>query len=213
MDFDDAITMAITQGNHRYGNILSVAEKTCKMSRATFDKHLKQLQNDNYIKRNINKKIIEYKINQKKIHEILEFKVDEKLNDLIKNNEKALEFKGQIFLRQDAEQHLEETIQNLNQHIETCFLNQRLLMVLMNLKKTSKTLRKKYRNEFEKYEISFKQTLELMEKISPDIRENYEQFLLVNIHNENKSDIEKTKKFKGTSLLKKYIKNHKKFID
>ncbi len=122
----------------------------CKMSRATFDKHLKQLQKDNYIKRVINKKIIEYKINQKKIHEILEFEVDEKLNDLIENNEKASEFKGQILLRHDAEQDLEETIQNMNQHIEICLLNQKRLMVLMNLKGSSNTLQKKTQSRIQK---------------------------------------------------------------
>ena len=43
---------------HYYGKILSAAEKKCKMSRATFDKHLKQLQKDSYVKRSKNNKLI-----------------------------------------------------------------------------------------------------------------------------------------------------------
>ena len=48
-----------------------------------------------------------------------------------------------------------------------------------------------------------------MEWISPEIRKDYEQFLLLKIHNENKSDITKIKKFKGTALLKKFVKKYK----
>lgn len=207
MDVDDAIIKAIIQGNQRYGNILSAAEKICKMSRATFNKYLKQLQEDQFIRRYNDKKIIEYKINQEKIDEILKFKEDKELNDLIKNNEKVLKFKGKIFIRTDAKQLLEKIMQNLNQHIDICLEEQRRLTILMNLKNNNLTLQKKCKAEFRKYEISFKQTLEIMEKLNPKIRDDYEQFLLLKTFNENKSDIKKIKKFATTSLLKKYVKN------
>jgi len=210
MYIDDAIIMAIIGGRRRFGKILSASEEMCKMSRATFNKHLKQLQKDQYIKQEINKKIIEYKINRKKIHELLEFKEDEKLDYLIENYKEMLESKGGILLRADAEQHLEETIHSMNQHIDICLLNQRRLTILINLKYFNTTLQKKCKAELKKYEISLKQTLELMEWISPEIRKDYEQFLLLKIHNENKSDITKIKKFKGTSLLKKFVKKYKK---
>lgn len=209
MDVDDAIIRAIIQGNKRYGNILSAAEKICKMSRATFDKHLKQLQKNQYVRREINKKIIEYKINQKKIDEILEFNEDKELDKQIKNTKKILEFKGDLFLKKDAKQNLDKIMQHLNQHIDFCLQEQRRMMIMMNLRKFNLTLQKKCKEEFKKYEISFKQTLEIMEKLSPEIRDDYEEFLLLKPQNENGENITKIKKFKTTSLLKKYLKSYR----
>ena len=57
--------------------------------------------------------------------------------------------------------------------------------------------------------ISVKQTLEIMEKLSPEIRDDYEEFLLLKTQNESNVNITKIKKFKTTSLLKKYLKNYK----
>jgi len=209
MDVDDAIIKTITEGNRRYGKILSIAETKCKMSRATFDKHLKQLQEDQYIRRYNDKKIIEYKINQKKIDEVLEFKEDEELDEQIKNNKKVLEFKGDLFLKRDAKQSLEKIMQRLNQNIDVCLQEQRRMMIMMNLRKFNSTLQKKCKEEFKKYEISFKQTLEIMEKLSPEIRDDYEEFLLLKPQNESNVNITKIKKFKTILLLKKYLKNYK----
>jgi len=210
MDVDDAIIKTIIEGNRRFGEILSGAETKCKMSRATFDKHLKQLQKNQYVKREINEKIIEYKINQKKMDEILEFKEDEELDVQIKNTKKILEFKGDLFLKRDAKQGLEKIIQHLNQNVDFCLQEQRRMMIMMNLRKFNLTLQKKCKEEFKKYEISFKQTLEIMERISPEIREDYEQFLLLRPQNENYLNITKINKFKSTSLLKKFVKKYKK---
>ena len=206
MDVDDAIIRTIIQGSKRYGNILSAAEKICKMSRATFDKHLKQLQKNQYVRREINKKIIEYKINQERIDEILEFNEDEGLDEQIKNTKKILEFKGDLFLKKNAKENLEKLIQHLNQHIDFCLQEQRRMMIMMNLRKFNLTLQTKCKEEFKKYEISFKQTLEIIEKLSPEIRDDYEEFLLLKPQNEN---ITKIKKIETTLLLKKYLKNYR----
>ena len=96
MDVDDAIIRAIIQGNKRYGHILSASEKICKMSRATFDNHLKHLQKNQYIKREINNKIIEYKINQNSIQA-----PQEVLSKKQKNNSLMCVFIGGVFFSCD----------------------------------------------------------------------------------------------------------------
>ena len=203
MDVDDAIIRAIIQGNQRYENILSAAEKICKMSRATFDKHLKQLQKNQYVRREKIKKRIEYKINQKKIDEILEFKEDVDLDKQIENNKKVLEFTGDLFLKSDAKQNLEKLIQNLNQNIDVCLQEQRRMMIMKNLRKFNSTLQKKCEGEFKKWGISFRQTLEIMEKLSPEIRDDYEEFLLLKSQNESNTNI---KKIQNNIIIKKISK-------
>jgi len=213
MDINDAIISSIIEGNHRYGTIFTRTNKITHLSKETFNNHLKQLVVDEYItKTDKGKQKIEYKINQEKIDEVLEFKEDEELNDLIKNNDKVLKFKGKIFLRVEAKHHLEELMQKLDQHVDFCLQEQRRMMIMMNLRKFNLTLQKKFREEFKKYEISFKQTLEIMEKLSPEIRDDYEQFLLLKTFNWNKLRITKIKKFTTTSLLKKYVKNYKNLV-
>jgi len=210
MDINDAILSSIIEGNYRYGTIFTRTNKITHLSKETFNNHLKQLVADEYItKTDKGKQKIEYKINQEKINDILEFKEDEELDEQIKNTKKILKFKGDLFLKRGAKQNLDKIMQNLNQNIDFCLQEQRRMMIMMNLRKFNSTLQKKCKEEFKKYEISFKQTLEIMEKLSPEIRDDYEQFLLLKSQNESSINITKIKKFKTTSLLKKYLKNYK----
>ncbi|MGY5148645.1 MAG: hypothetical protein ACW9W3_01110 [Candidatus Nitrosopumilus sp. bin_68KS] len=194
--------MSIIQGNNRYGNILSAAEKTCKMSRATFDKHLKQLQKDHYIKRKNNKKTIEYTINQKKVQEISRFKENEVIDRIIANNNMMLNSKGEILIRRDAEKHLEEILEHLNQNIMECLEKQKRITILMNLKEANITLKRKYKNELKKYALLFEQSLKIMEKLSPKIRENYEYFLLLKEFEKDRIELAQYGRLKGEALLK-----------
>lgn len=210
MDINDAIISSIIEGNHRYGTIFTRTNKITHLSKETFNNHLKQLVVDEYItKTDKGKQKIEYKINQEKINDILEFKEDEELDEQIKNTKKILEFKGDLFLKRDTKQNLDKIMQHLNQNIDFCLQEQRRMMIMMNSRKFNSTLQKKCKEEFKKYEVSFKQTLEIMEKLSPEIRDDYEQFLLLKPQNESNINITKIKKFRTTSLLKKYLKNYK----
>lgn len=77
MDFSNAILSSITEGNYKYGLMLSRAAEITSMSKDTFDKHLKQLVIDEYvIKTNKGKQKIEYQINQNTFDIIQRFQKD-----------------------------------------------------------------------------------------------------------------------------------------
>jgi len=64
MDGYDNIIKSIRKGNHRFGKMLSGIEKNSKISRDSFNEHLKQLVKDGYLIRNDQgKQLVEYQIN------------------------------------------------------------------------------------------------------------------------------------------------------
>ena len=64
----------------------------------------------------------------------------------------------------------------------------------MNFKKTSTTLEKKYETRLKKCRTIFSQSLKIMEKSSPEIRKNYEGFLIVKLYNKNKMTLDEYNK-------------------
>lgn len=210
MDMEDAIMLSIIGGHHRFEKILSASYKMCKMTRASFDKYLKQLVQDKYIIRKYDGKIIEYHVNNSKKDEILQFQSDDELDRLISENNDALDSKMKFAVFDTDPEYYEETLQMLHDRINRSLNAQRQRTILLNLVDMPKSLQNKHNKELEKLNTNIRQTLQIIDKINPEIRLNYEKFLLKRVSEEVLYDIKQESKFKGDKLLDKILKKYRK---
>ncbi|MEC4849109.1 MAG: hypothetical protein RI100_07970 [Nitrosarchaeum sp.] len=171
---------------------------------------MKQLVEDEFVIKKNNGKITEYHVNQSTKDEFLNFRADEELDRLILENENVLQQDLQIIFFEDGDGQFEDTIQMLHNRIDLFMLAHRQRTILLNLIDMPTSLQNKHKKELEKLNLLIRQTLKIMNKISPKMRNDYESYLLKKVSEKNFQDIEWMKK--EEKLFKQILKKHKKSI-
>lgn len=176
MDVDDGIIKSIMEGDHRFEKILTRTRKISKTSRATYDKHLKQLVKDGYIIRDKQgKQLVEYNINPDVADVVQGFLYDEGGKEFQDEAKKILDSdfdysKAPTDLRDELIQEYDELL-----HIHLIKQNLATLVIYSPYDRDV-TARNKAIKLREEYDLTIKLILAMIKRISPEIYKMYHGF-------------------------------------
>jgi len=210
LDFDDAIFRAILEGNNTYNKIFFSSNQIHKMTRATFDDHLKQLVNDGYILKIGESRLnFHYKINPKKMTEMQELEEDPEIERILNENKKALD-PEMHFLYPSEDKEIEENLQFFDRIIHNSINKKNVLSILLNSEIATSVARKKAKRQIEKLDKIIFQTFSIIKKyFSKKVLEQYEQCLLFRLSRFNHEYAVDLKQFRASKLFSEIAKSNR----
>ena len=173
MDVYDGIIKSIIEGNYRFGKILSGTEKISKTTRATFDKHLKQLVKDGYLTRDdLGKQLVEYRLDPDASdvargflddHGEKEFRdgVKKKLDSDFDYSKSPKDLRDKLIREYDQKLHIYLTKQNL------------ATLVIHSLYDGDITARNKAIKCREEYDYTIELIFAMIKRINPELSKIY----------------------------------------
>jgi len=181
MDVYDSILKSIIEGNHRYEKMLTKTNKNVKTSRATFDRHLKQLVKDGYLVRNDKgKQVVEYHIKSDAFDVAQGFLED--------HGEKELEERIKEILGSDIDyskapkDSRDKLIQGYDELLYIYLIKQNLsTLVIHSLYDGNVTAQNKAKKFRDEYDNIIKLILAVIKKINPTLYKTYPGFTFLNL--------------------------------
>lgn len=185
MDVYDGIIKSIIEGKHRFEKMLSGTEKISKTSRATFDKHLKQLVKDGYLIRNDQgKQLVEYHINPDAFDVAQGFLDDhgeKEFRDIVKKildsdidySKSPKDIRDKLIREYDEKLHIYLTKQNL------------ATLVIHSLYDGDITARNKAIKCREEYDHTIELIFAMIKRIDPELYKIYPGFTFYSLEEED----------------------------
>jgi len=189
LNVDDAILKTIIEGGgNRYGQLLTRAREKKTMSKMTFDSHLKEFVENEYVtKVQKGKQHVEYFVNKDTNNWINLEIFENKFDEFSETVEEFLKEKEDLELPKDPEK-VEKLLAFFDNVIQNCFRTQNIITVFLQTRKLDRIMQRKLNEKLRLKQKMINQMFKLMEKYNPIIRQNYEKFIylkLLNMNNQN----------------------------
>lgn len=184
MDVYDGIIKSIIEGYHRFEKILSGTEKSSKTSRATFDKHLKQLVKDGYVTRDDQgKQLVEYHINPDAFDVAQGFLDDHGEKEFRDGVKKILD--SDIDYSKSAKDSRDKLIQEYDEKLHIYLIKQNLAtLVIHSLYDGDITAQNKALKLREEYDLTIELIFAIIKRTDPELYKIYPGFTFLDLQKE-----------------------------